>query len=209
MPSQSQKTKGLAEAKPLFLLQLSGAGDRNRTGDLRITNALLYQLSYTGAAATLCQKHFITEQPAMITQPLRPIGRMHPAMPNAIELLHHARYRAHWRALLALLCAVAAWFAFTPGRPPPPGFYALDKLQHLLAFGAMATAGALGLQQGRAAALRVAAGLLAYGAFIEMVQSMLPTRTAAWDDLLADAVGVLGGLLLARLLRQAWPDRSP
>ena len=26
----------------------TGAGDRNRTDDLRITNALLYQLSYTG-----------------------------------------------------------------------------------------------------------------------------------------------------------------
>ena len=25
-----------------------GAGDRNRTGDLRVTSALLYQLSYTG-----------------------------------------------------------------------------------------------------------------------------------------------------------------
>jgi hypothetical protein len=25
-----------------------GAGGRNRTGDLRITNALLYQLSYAG-----------------------------------------------------------------------------------------------------------------------------------------------------------------
>ena len=30
--------------------QKSGAGERNRTVDLRITNALLYQLSYTGAA---------------------------------------------------------------------------------------------------------------------------------------------------------------
>jgi hypothetical protein len=27
---------------------VSGAGDRSRTYDLRITNALLYQLSYTG-----------------------------------------------------------------------------------------------------------------------------------------------------------------
>ena len=26
----------------------TGAGDRNRTDDLRITNALLYQLSYAG-----------------------------------------------------------------------------------------------------------------------------------------------------------------
>ena len=31
-----------------------GAGDRSRTYDLRITNALLYQLSYTGVGA-----HFI------------------------------------------------------------------------------------------------------------------------------------------------------
>jgi hypothetical protein len=31
--------------------QEDGAGDRSRTYDLRITNALLYQLSYTGAEA--------------------------------------------------------------------------------------------------------------------------------------------------------------
>ena len=30
--------------------QTCGAGERNRTVDLRITNALLYQLSYTGLA---------------------------------------------------------------------------------------------------------------------------------------------------------------
>jgi hypothetical protein len=30
---------------PFFM---NGAGDRSRTYDLRITNALLYQLSYTG-----------------------------------------------------------------------------------------------------------------------------------------------------------------
>ena len=31
----------------------SGAGERNRTSDLRITNALLYQLSYTGVPRRL------------------------------------------------------------------------------------------------------------------------------------------------------------
>ncbi len=30
-----------------------GAGDRSRTYDLRITNALLYQLSYTGTGLCL------------------------------------------------------------------------------------------------------------------------------------------------------------
>jgi hypothetical protein len=31
-------------------LGITGAAGRNRTGDLRITNALLYQLSYSGCA---------------------------------------------------------------------------------------------------------------------------------------------------------------
>ena len=31
-----------------YLLESTGAAGRNRTGDLRITNALLYQLSYSG-----------------------------------------------------------------------------------------------------------------------------------------------------------------
>ena len=46
-PSAAPKEKGLTEAKPLSF-QISGAGKRSRTPDLRITNALLYQLSYAG-----------------------------------------------------------------------------------------------------------------------------------------------------------------
>ena len=34
----------------------SGAGDRSRTYDLRITNALLYQLSYTGTGGAILSK---------------------------------------------------------------------------------------------------------------------------------------------------------
>jgi hypothetical protein len=37
--------KGLGLGQALYIY---GAGDRNRTDDLRITNALLYQLSYAG-----------------------------------------------------------------------------------------------------------------------------------------------------------------
>ena len=37
-----------------------GAGKRNRTSDLRITNALLYQLSYSGEVLIL--KHAALEQ---------------------------------------------------------------------------------------------------------------------------------------------------
>ena len=46
-PSGSGMKKGLAVTS-LLTPVFPGAGDRNRTGDLRITNALLYRLSYTG-----------------------------------------------------------------------------------------------------------------------------------------------------------------
>ncbi len=44
-PGQKARRVGLA-LRPT--LRLSGAGNRSRTYDLRITNALLYQLSYAG-----------------------------------------------------------------------------------------------------------------------------------------------------------------
>ncbi len=50
IPSDQSK-KGNPYGLP-FLLS-SGAGDRSRTYDLRITNALLYQLSYTGETLNL------------------------------------------------------------------------------------------------------------------------------------------------------------
>ena len=41
------KERGLASAN-LLTLVFVGAGEKSRTPDLRITNALLYQLSYAG-----------------------------------------------------------------------------------------------------------------------------------------------------------------
>lgn len=45
---QRSVTHQTATPKLLFYLIKFGAGNRSRTCDLRITNALLYQLSYTG-----------------------------------------------------------------------------------------------------------------------------------------------------------------
>ena len=43
-----RKHKGPHVCRPRFTY---GAGEKSRTPDLRITNALLYQLSYAGVAA--------------------------------------------------------------------------------------------------------------------------------------------------------------
>lgn len=121
-------------------------------------------------------------------------------LPFLDRCLFDPRWRPRWRWLLALLIVVTSWFAFTP-RPPQllPGDH--DKVQHALAFAALAVTAVLCGSAGLKPAVRAACGLLAYGAFIEVVQTFLPTRQGEWGDLGADAVGIAAGLALTALLR--------
>ena len=50
MPSTRLVSEALVETRmrTVYIALQCGAGKRNRTSDLRITNALLYQLSYSG-----------------------------------------------------------------------------------------------------------------------------------------------------------------
>jgi hypothetical protein len=48
MPTRRAESKKPSREDWAFCLNLDGAGKRNRTPDLRITNALLYRLSYSG-----------------------------------------------------------------------------------------------------------------------------------------------------------------
>jgi VanZ family protein len=79
-----------------------------------------------------------------------------------------------------------------------------DKANHALAFFVLAVLGA-SAYPGRL--LRVLAGLLAYGALIEVLQGLSGYRDAEWLDLVADAVGLaLAWPLLRRLLTALFPD---
>ncbi len=111
------------------------------------------------------------------------------------------RRRGPWRALLALMLAVVSWFAFAPVQFDD-GDLPLDKGRHLVAFGALTWVAVQAFAQatrGRAVAWRIAAALLAYGVFIELVQSQIPGRAASIWDVLADALGIGVGLLAARV----------
>jgi hypothetical protein len=48
------KLKSQFRRELAFQFESTGAAGRNRTGDLRITNALLYQLSYSGEKERAC-----------------------------------------------------------------------------------------------------------------------------------------------------------
>lgn len=122
------------------------------------------------------------------------------SMSILISLLHDVRWQPAWRLLLLVLMGVAAWFAFLPATAAVR-LEGADKLDHLLAFAALAVSASFTALPGMRSAALAATGLLLYGGFIELVQTQLPTRQGDWADLLADGVGVCAGLALAALLR--------
>jgi len=123
---------------------------------------------------------------------------MRPAMHPLLLTCTAPDKRPLWRALLLALLAAITWLAVSPA--PPPGMdTGWDKANHLLAFGSLAFASvwAQWPQPRRWGWLMLA--LLAYGVGIEVAQSFLPPRQADWHDVVADALGIAAGLLVA------WP----
>ncbi len=128
-----------------------------------------------------------------------------------MKLRHHLQKALDtqrvWRGLLWVLMLVICWLAFSPA-PPAQLHTHWDKLNHLLAFAALAWCAALGWPARPGAPVlpqiaRWVLGLMVFGLFIEAVQSQLPARSAELADLGADALGVALGGLLAGLLRSA------
>ena len=123
--------------------------------------------------------------------------------PTLNRLLHEARWRPHWQLLLLAFAGISAYFAFGPP-DPQLALRVSDKVNHVAAFAAMGAAAALAQPATWRHTGIAAVGLLVYGGFIELVQSLLPTRVADAADLLADGLGAAIGLLLAAALRRVW-----
>ena len=96
-------------------------------------------------------------------------------------------------------CALAVLVLALISAPPPMITTGWDKSNHLLAFAVMAWLGCKAFPQRVANTLL---GLLAYGALIEILQSLTPTRSAEWLDLFADGLEILLGWGVVRV--QGW-----
>lgn len=118
------------------------------------------------------------------------------AMQSLLSLFIAPERRALWRGLLALLFVAITWLALTPAPPPTAGL-SWDKVNHLMAFGALAFVGVWALWPQPRQWLKLIAALLAYGIAIEIAQSQLPSREADGLDVLADGLGIGAGLLVA------------
>lgn len=119
-------------------------------------------------------------------------------------LLHAPGARPWWWALQLGLMLPVCFLAFSPAAPGLQ-FENVDKWQHLGAFAALTACCALALAPGRAGMLKAGLAMLAFGVFIELVQVHIPSRSAEWQDVLADALGIVLGLGLVAGARRCWP----
>ena len=86
-----------------------------------------------------------------------------------------------------------------------PSVSMTDKVQHALGFFCLTLAYGLMFPRARTA---VTAGVVCLGVAVEVLQAIMPFgRSAELGDLIADAVGIVAGLVLVRLL--AGPARLP
>lgn len=101
-----------------------------------------------------------------------------------------------WAAVLAVLVAIVCYLALTP-KPPASLNLGWDKLNHLAAFTALSFSACLCTPAAPLQRKRLLLGLLLLGGLIEILQRFVPGRSAEWADLLADAIGITCGTLMA------------
>ena len=112
---------------------------------------------------------------------------------------------ARWTFWLLLLIVVALTLSPTTYLPSQ-AFTLWDKAQHALAFAALGALGALAYPR-RLGLL--AANLLLFGGAIELAQAATGWRSGDWADWLADAVGLVAGLVLVARLSRCAVARRP
>lgn len=107
-----------------------------------------------------------------------------------------------WRLLawgMALAILVGSLLPSMPG----PALKFSDKLQHFLAYVALALVFAAAFS--RRHWLGIALGLAMFGAAIELLQWWLPgQRSAEWGDMAANLGGIVTGLVAALAVPHAW-----
>jgi VanZ family protein len=116
-------------------------------------------------------------------------------MSGALRLF---RWPRRWLVLWALMIAMVVVGSLLPTDALPPSpFDQFDKLEHFLGYAALSAYAVL-LFASRRAQVAAAIGLVALGVGLEFAQAVLTeSRRADVFDALADASGVLAGLLLA------------
>jgi VanZ family protein len=115
------------------------------------------------------------------------------------------RHQRLWLVIGIGLVLTVVYLSLTP-QAPELGFEQSDKLGHLLAYGTLMN-WFCQLYDGRGRRIALAAGFVALGIALELVQGMTDYRTADPMDALANAAGVMIGWLCALPRAGKWLAR--
>ena len=110
--------------------------------------------------------------------------------------LREFRRPAWWLGVWIALQAATVAVCLVPIPPVSTRVQHFDKVEHLVGYAVLAAYAAMLFASRRALGL-AAIGLIALGAIIEVLQSMTSWRSADGGDLVANALGVGLGMLVA------------
>ncbi len=112
-----------------------------------------------------------------------------------------------WRRWLFTAVLLFTLFAALGPNTAVPDLGHGDKVNHVTAFVTLGLLAAWAWP--RAALWRIGVALSALGALIEALQALpLVARDAEWADWYADTAAVAAALLIAAVVRTAWPARA-
>ena len=101
-------------------------------------------------------------------------------------------FRKFARLSFAIGIIAVTWLSLTP-QDALPEIHLWDKLQHLIAYGALAICGTVGFQ-GRRPRLILGVGLMALGCGLEVAQAVIPGRSPSVIDAAANIAGMALGM---------------
>ena len=117
----------------------------------------------------------------------------------AHALLAAAQATRVWKVVLLVLIGVVCWLTLTP-KPPPAIDFGWDKLNHVMGFMALGFFACLSYPDSARRRIVALGAMVVLGGVIEILQLYVPGRSSEWGDLLADAIGVGAGAIVAALL---------
>lgn len=103
--------------------------------------------------------------------------------------------RWRWVIAWALLIEGLVLWPHPPEVPQPFSMIGLDKLVHAGLFGVQAALAGRALRQDSRPWWPALVGVIAFGAFTEVEQFFIPSRSMELDDFLADSIGAIIGLV--------------
>ena len=111
--------------------------------------------------------------------------------------MHKFRYAKVWLTLGWLLVAVIVFLSLWPKPPQPLEFEQSDKLYHVIVYMTLML-WFCNIYPQRSSQLQLSLGFFVMGVSLELLQGMTEYRTFSYTDMLANGIGILLALYLAK-----------